>query len=481
MANEDIQQESLLLDNAAAAARTAIAREAAETIRAQNVPTQPASSYKTNPNADADSALDNAFKDVSGKLPDGVPEPGAIERAPGVPDNPAEPKPKTPAEIAAEAAAEARNEATDTLDDLLKNARVDEETPAEPAPKERPAERKEDAYAEHTLASNASQKSKDSFENLKRAAAERESAQRARAEAAEAKALAAEAALNEAKSKIGVLTPELEQELKELREHRALFAREQDPQFKQKYDAKASAHYEAIYAQLRLHQLPEEEITKVKAMSKADRDAQIEVWTAQLQQPSERRPIELRQMQLQQVEEERAQELAETKAKAAEILKAERVAPEIQTKQKIDQISDLVRPNLKGMTWFDVKEIPKDTPPEQRKALEASNARAIAYREHLRAAIMHDDVQTRATAALAVPLSYYYAREAQLAKAELELVKSQLARITKAGATSRLSERASTKSEVPASKVNLDADARDIVDDLFKSASESAPQSTRRL
>jgi hypothetical protein len=59
----------------------------------------------------------------------------------------------------------------------------------------------------------------------------------------------------------------------------------------------------------------------MKAMTKTERDAAIDALTSKLQQPSERRPIEMRQLQIQQVEEERAAELAETKAKAAEILK----------------------------------------------------------------------------------------------------------------------------------------------------------------
>lgn len=472
MANEPIQDTSLLLDNASAEARTAQAREAQSALKSRESLSSPGSKYKGVPDEDADNALSKAFEEATGAKPDDAPEippAGAVTKAPGVPD-----APKTPAEIEAERAAEAakaREEGESSLDDLIKSAQEEEKVPAEAPPKEEPVEK---PYAEHALPANASQKSKDSFENLRKAAAEREQAQRTRADAAEARAAEAEKLATEAKAKIGVLTPELEQELKELREHRALFAREADPAFKQKYDTRQNGHYESIYNLLKVHQLREEFITELKAMPKKQRDAEIDRLVGLLEKPEERRPFESQLLKIQTIEEERTQELADTRAKAAEVVKAEREAPKQQTQARLDEIANLVRPNLKDLGWIVVKDIPAGTPPELKKQLEGHNKFALEMQTSLRAAITDDSVQTRATAALAVPLSYYFAREARAAKAELAEVKAQLDRIKKAGATSRLAERASTKANVPVVS-DVNADPRDVMDDLFKSASESAP------
>lgn len=474
MAN-DTQDTSLLLDEASAAARTAEAREAQSALKSREVNSQSSRAYKGEVDADVDNALDSAFRESGGQIEPEIPPAGTVAKAPGVPDNPAEPPPpKTPAQIAAEAAAAAEEEGKTSLDALLKDAREEpskSEEPEAPAAPEPPKE-----YAEHSLPANASQKSKDSFENLKRAAQEREAAQRTRAEAAEARAQAAEKAAQEAAAKVGVLTPELEQELKDLREHRALFSRENDPTFKQKYDAKQQQHYEAIYTRLKFHQLPDEAISELKAMSKKDRDAKIDEYIGELKKPEERRPFETQLLRIQSIEEEREQELLETKAKAAQIVKAEREAPAVHNQQKIDQIADLIRPKLNGLKWLTVVEIPKETPPEQKKALEASNKFAVDCREALKSAIVNDDPQTRATAALSVPLSIHFATQARLEKARADSLQARLDKIVKAGSTSRLSERASVNSKVAAVASDLSADPRDVMDDLFKQASGSSPR-----
>jgi hypothetical protein len=479
-------QSSLILPAEELAARNEQARAARDTLAAQQSITSPGARAKSTDDFDAEDALAKHLHEAERTAPkegdeSGVPRSAEVTPAPGVPVSPAAPKPpvpqKTPAEIEAEEAAASAKSGEDTLEGLLAQARTEATEAEKPAVQTPP--KPESAFSDHTLPANASQKSKDSFENLKRAASEREAAQRARADAAEAKIAAAEAAAAEAKAQVGKLTPELEQELKELREHRALFATESDPTFKSKYEGRQAQHYEAIYAELRRHQLPEATITELKALSKADRDWNIDQYVSKLTNPADKRPIEAKQLQIQAIEDEKAEELLTTKAKAAELVKAQREAPAQQTQAKIDEIANLVKPKIAGMKWFDVKDIPADTPPEAKKALEENNRRAVAYREHLRLAIVNDDPQTRAAAALAVPLSYYYAREAAMAQAQVKTLQEKLDKIVKASATSRLSERASVRSDAPI-RTDVDSDPQDAVDALFRQASENAPPTSSR-
>jgi colicin import membrane protein len=481
MAINDIvesQDTSLILDDATSTARTAAALRAQSELKSRESISSPAAKYKGVADEDAENSLAKAFEEATGtQAPkEGDPKPeipatGTVTKSPGIPDNPAEPKTLTPAEIEAERAAAAAKEQADgssTLDDLLKSA---SETPKEEKVEPTPADPKETkaGYEEHELGSNASLKSRESFANLKKAAIERESAAKARAEAAEARAAAAEAKATELSAKVGVLTPELDAELKELREHRALFARESTPEFKQKYDAKQAAHYDAIYTELKKHQLSDEEIVNLKSMSKAERDANIDRYLGLLQDAGHRRPIEQKLLQIATIEEERNAELEQTKAKAAEVVQSLRTAPEQEVQGRRDAIANLVRPKLAGLDWIAVKDIPAGTPPETKKSLEAHNKFAKDMQMALRSAITDESVETRAVAALSVPLSYHFARELASTKAELAAANAQLEKIRSAGATSRLNARATVKSDVPKS-VTVDTDPRDAIDDLFKEA-----------
>ena len=190
-----------------------------------------------------------------------------------------------------------------------------------------------------------------------------------------------------------------------------------------------------------------------------------------LEKPEERRPFESAMLKIQTIEDERVAELQNTKAKAAEILKAKRTDPVAQTAARIDAVANKVKPNVnpKSLPWLFPKEIKPDTPPELKKQLEAHNKFAGDMQEMLRAAIVDDSVETRATAAISVPLAQYYFRELNVAKAALAAANEKLAKITRAGATSRLAERASVKSDSP-KKLDLDGDRNETIDNLFKEA-----------
>ena len=478
MPNEPIQDTSLLLSAEAANARTAQAREAQSALKARESITSPGSTYKGVPNEDAENALAQSFKEVTGtpapREGDEVPTERQVTPAPGVPADPArpvvpvKPKEKTPAGAEEEKRAQeekTRSETKDTLDDLLATAR---EKPEE-KPEEIPEKASDQPYAEHQISESASKKSKEAFENLRKAAVERETTQKTRADAAEARLVQLEAELKDAKSKVGAIPQEVETELKELREHRALFDVEADPAFRQKYESQANQHYEAIYQRLRVHSYPDSEIEELRKLPKAVRDAEIDRLTGLLEKPEERRPIEARMAKIEGIEEDRQAELAQTRAKAEQIVKAQREASKVQTAVKIDEIANLVKPKLQGLDWFFPKDIPPGTPPELVKKLEAHNAFAAEIQEQLRSAIVNDDVQTRATAALSVPLSRFLARELRVTKAALAAATERLEKINKAGNTSRLNERSTVKADIPAA-VTVDSDPQEAIDSLFRQA-----------
>ena len=468
---------TLFPDDATAAARTAAALRAREQLSGNNRDSS-RPNYKVDINEDAASSLDRGL-DEALKEEGAPPATGTVvAKAPGVPENPAAPKkpaePKSPAQIEEERAAEnaaLHEEGATSLDKLLEAAQENPEAPAPKTEDEPPAQERTGEFSEHQLPANASQKSKDNFERLKQAAAERVTAAETKAAELAAKLEAQEAALKEAQAKAGVLTPELETELKELREHRALFDTERDPAFLQKYDSRQAQHYQTIYDRLKLHNYPDDQIAELKALPKAERDGVIDRLVGLLEKPEERRPFESAMLKIQTIEDERVSELQNTKAKAAEILKAKRTDPVAQTAARIDAVANKVKPNVnpKSLPWLFPKEIKPDTPPELKKQLEAHNKFAGDMQEMLRAAIVDDSVETRATAAISVPLAQYYFRELNVAKAALAAANEKLAKITRAGATSRLAERASVKSDSP-KKLDLDGDRNETIDNLFKEA-----------
>lgn len=462
MANDTLGDSSILLEGDALAERQAEAVRARETLAAQQSITSPGSKPKGVADEDADNALAKAFEEATGENPNSeIPAVGTVTKPPGVPDSPADPKPKkedAPAEV---------DDSSKTIDDLLALATKSDDKPLA-EPENKPAAEAK-PYSEHELPATASVKSKESFSKLKEAAVARENEQRSRAEAAEAKAKAAEEALAKAQAEVGKLTPEIETELKELREHRALYATETDPSFKAKFDARISKNHDDILSYLVGLGLTQDKADAIKKLPRSSREAEFDKLLGLIEDPAQRRPIESKLLQNVGIDQERTEALSEAKNKAESIVKAQRDAPVVSKQAKIDEIANLVRPKLNGLEWFAEKNIPANTPPELRKQMEAQNKWASEQRDALKAAIVNDDPQTRATAALAVPLSQYFARELGIARAKLAAAEAKLDKIQKASATSRLSERASVRSDAPV-RTNVDADARDTIDSLFTEA-----------
>lgn len=322
-----------------------------------------------------------------------------------------------------------------------------------------------DPYAV-TLRSDASPKTKETFEQLKLAAKQRE-------DAALAQAADVQKKLDEANVKVGELekrtvAPEVDAELKELRQFRAQFDTANDPVFRQKFQSLIDANYTAIYAKLAEHGLPAAELDKVKTFSPAARDQQIDEWAQKL--PSlDRKQIEAKLLANINVTDERDKALQEARTNADKLLAERGSLPAKQTAQRDQAVAALLKPVLGKLPWILVQDVPANAAPEEKKRLEADNKFAVSMQAALRTAIIDDSPAIRAEAAIAVPMAHYYRAQHAAEKARADKLQEKLTAIEGASATSRISRAANiSTSAAPQQKDNQPAG--EAIDDLFAAA-----------
>lgn len=348
------------------------------------------------------------------------------------------------------------------LDGLLAKPAAEAAAPAA----EKPAAT-EDPYGTVKLRSDASPKTRETFDELKRVAKEREAAARQEAEAAKQ-------SLSELQNKVAELEKrtvpdEVQNELKELRAFRAQFDTQNDPEFRSKFDARVDQNYESVYSKLTAHGFPASELAKLKAFSQADRDAAIENLLPKL--PSlDRKYIEAKLFDNVNISEQREKALLEARQNADKLLAERKQAPAVQTAQRDAAVAEVLRPVLPKIPWLHVKEIPPTTAPEEKKRLEADNAFALQMQEALKTAIVDDSPRIRAEAAIAVPLAQYYQREFAKANERAESLQKQLDQIRSAGALSRTARSVASPNAAPAHEKEVPTNAADALDQLFAQA-----------
>jgi hypothetical protein len=368
---------------------------------------------------------------------------------------------KTTAAAADEAAAAAKastGEKKGLLDSVLSDS-----TAAKP---DVPA----DPYGEVKLRSDASPKTRETFEQLKTLAKQRE-------ETALAQATESKKALEELQAKVTELekrslAPETEAELKELREFRAQYGAEQTPEFRQKYDGRIDGNYSAIYERLGAHGLAASEIEKLKAFSLADRDAAIEGFLEKLDTDgrtrASRRFIELKLADNLNAAEERQKALSEIKGKAAEIVAKERTAPAEQAQQRLQDTAALLKPAIAKLPWFHLKDIPATASAEEKKTLEAHNKAAAEYQDGLKFVLTNDTPASRAEAAIAVPLALQLRRENASLIEKLAAVEKELGAIKAASRTARTARSSASPNGSPAPAPKVNEESGDALDTIFK-------------
>ena len=313
------------------------------------------------------------------------------------------------------------------------------------------------------LRSDASPKTRETFEQLKTIAKQREDA--ALADAATAKQSLSELQTKVAELEKRTVPDDVKTELEELRQFRAQFDTQNDPAFRQKFDSRIDGNYSTIYAKLLTHGLPQSEIDKVKAYAPADRDANIENWIAKL--PSmDKKYIEAKLLDNINVADERERALQEARGKANEILAAKKDAPVQATAQRDAAVASILRPVLDKLPWIHVQPIAQNAAPEDRKRIEGENKFALEMQDALKRSVVDDSPATRAEAALAVPLAHHFRAQFLAAQAKLEALQKKLDGISAASSTSRIA-RSTASSAAPAKQVDPNKSGEEAIDELF--------------
>lgn len=392
----------------------------------------PGSSNQLKSSPETEQALDALFQQESATPPPAsetekvVP---AAEDKPAAPPEGEKPAPEgkeavAPAPDGEKKAAEAPaavpaddKKAADTsfVDVLLKK---DDAAPA-PAPA--------DPFDSVKLRSDASPKTTQSFEEVKRISRELVEKERKAREELEAKYREAEERIK----KSSELPEDVKKELEELRGFRATFDIERDPQFQQKFDARKSANYESVYSTLSKYGLPDTELAKLKGMGEQERVEAVAGLVAKL--PAyEKVRIEAKLVENASIDDERSKELAAARQKADQILKEK--ASEAPRKQEefIGQVTEHAKQLAGQVDVFNRVEIPADTPPAERARLEATNKNAEALQGLFVKLLADDTPAGKAQSALGTVLAHAYAAQVKALREENQKLAAEIADIKKA-------------------------------------------------
>lgn len=352
------------------------------------------------------------------------------------------------------------------LDDLL----AEPVTPVKPAAPAAPKPG-EDPYDSHKLRSDASERTKETFDHLKRVAREREETERTQRVAAEGRVSALESELNQLKTKLAEpakIPDEVTRELEELRQFRSKVDLEYDPQFRKQFTERIAGNYESIYAKLSEHGLPATEIERLKGYDEATRVSVIDSLIGKLS-PHDRREIEYALIDNTKASKERDAALRDAQSRAGQLVQQrQNEATELARRREASRL-EAVKAALPRLPFMHVQPVDAKTPPEERKAIEASNEKALELQAILVEAMKSDDPEALGQMALAVPLAHYYRGEAVRLAAEVQKLNERIEAIEAAGSTSRLSSRSTPAAPAaPAPKPITEQDSGDAIDSLFQ-------------
>jgi hypothetical protein len=442
---------------------------------------------------DASSAMDDLFKEQLGRDPtalDDTPDrdrdkltDAEIKTASEIPEleEPAAAD-AAAADAAAADAADAKpkkdgEEAGDSkpkksfLDDLLPDD--DDVTPTgddqgDAKPKTDEDEGEADPYENQKLRSDASEKTKETFEKLKQTARERENA--AKAEATKLKSTVEELQKEAAtlREQTTSLPEDIQSELEELRAYRLAHDTENDPTFREKFDTRREANENTIYDILRRGGLKDAVLEQLKSLSYEERVEHITRWADKLS-PREKLLINSRLGDNESIELERSRALEETKANASKIL-SERKGPSSEEQQQVfvKEVVTTLKPVLPNVPILHPKEIPSTASPKEKEALEAHNAKAAEYQGQLLNFLQDQTPSTKGVLALAGILAPHYRAQLQATQAQLKAAQAELAKIKNAGKLSRLGTgSASPKGNGTAPLFDMNAD--EALDEMWKS------------
>lgn len=431
---------------------------------------------------DATSALDNLFEDELGRAPstlDNVADRDRdkltdrqIDTAEEMPE--AE-QPVTEEVVASEMAS---NEATEapaaeepaeqapaaeepTQDDLLTKL-LGKEEKVETKP-ETPTE--EDPYDKVKLRSDASEKTKNTFEELKRTAKDRELKARTEAEQARKELQELRAKMDELSKR--TVPDNIEAELKELREFRATFDAERDPEFQQKFSSRMEQNNGTIFETLKRNGLKDELVEQVKSLPYDQQVEQIARWAEKLS-PRDKLLITARLADNENIEADRQSALRDIKSKADQILAEKRNAPIRSQDQFVEEAVRTLKPVLPQVPFLHPKEVPANATPAVKAEIDRHNALAAESQKMLLTFLQDDSARTRSILALAGVLAPRYQAQLKEAEGRVKALEKELSSIREAGRLSKTT-RSSATAERAAPRVDVfDTNAEDAMEEAWK-------------
>ena len=351
-------------------------------------------------------------------------------------------------------------------DDLIKKLLDPEATkpadtkPADPKPED-------DPYKDHKLRADASERTKSTFEDLKRTAREREAQVKAEVEKARKEAEELKKQVEELSKKTTTVPDTVEQELKELREFRATFDAERDPEFNKRFNERREQNNATIFETLQRNGLKPLVVEQVQKLPYDQQVDQISRWADKLP-PRDKLAVMSRLTDNETLENERSAALAEVKAKAAEILAQKQTAPEKNREAFVQEAVATLKPIVPQLPWLHPKEIPANASPKDKADLEKHNAAAAEAQRMLLGFLNDDSPRSRSLLALAGVLAPRYRAELQQAKAELEAARKELNSIKEAGRLSKTA-RSSGTAAAAAPKVDIfETNAEDAMEQAWR-------------
>lgn len=326
------------------------------------------------------------------------------------------------------------------------------------------------AYDDIKLRTDASDKTKESFENQRQRAIQRETAVSQKLQEEQAKRLDLEARLTELEKTKGQLPENAAKELKELREFRAAHDVAGRPEFKQKFDDQIAANENAVYELFKKEGMADELIAKLRRLDEAKRDDYFEKHVYPKLTAQQRRIVESKLMSNTTLAEEKSKALDSARADADKILSEQRTLPAKQVMERDNAVLAFIKPTLAKLDYMHVVEIPATATEAQKKEFEARNAFALELQQNLKTGIIDDSPEVRAEAALAIPIARHLSRALKFTLARAEAAEKKLAAITAAGATGRLGRSAAPGAAGAAPAPKVAGDSEDVIDQLFKNA-----------
>jgi hypothetical protein len=434
-------------------------------------------SEKPDVSPEREAELDKAFKEVTGQQPPagelGRENAGVVPHVDGTPDPAKAAKPAeapAPEEVEKAPAVQPipKPQPTDPspdgrkglLDDLLDK------------PAEKPVDKAAEAFDSVKLRSDASPRTQETFNNLKAIAQAQIAEERTKREEVENARAELQKQIEELQKSVGKLTPEVETELKELREYRALHDVSSRPEFREKFDTKVEANLKECYALFKEEGMTDSAIATLAKMEENARADYIESKVLPNLSTAQRRFVEAKLLDNVNISGEKAKALDAARAEAEKILGEQKLAPQKQEEERVATLAAHLRKTLVRLPFFHTKEAPTTATESEKAEIEAYNKTALELQATIKAALLDNSPEGRAESVLAVPLAKYFRQQHAAALARAEKAEAELKAIQKAAGTGRRLGQSAAPAPAggPPQKQSLSEDSGDAIDKLFAEA-----------